>query len=97
MIESDYDLELDRVVKEIIKLPCKRSKNSAQSPAKTVCLQFPDGMKPLATEVADEIEKRTGARIMIWMGTCFGACDTPLGLENLKVDLLVQWGHSPWS
>ena len=84
-VESDYSLELDRVVKEIKKLK-----------AKLVCIQLPDGLKPLATEIADAIEHETRAKVLIWMGTCFGACDTPQGLEKLGVDLLIQWGHTPW-
>ncbi|MFO7710294.1 MAG: diphthamide synthesis protein, partial [Candidatus Woesearchaeota archaeon] len=59
--------------------------------AGSVCIQLPDGLKPHAGTIADELE-RTGAEIFIWFGSCFGACDVP----NLDVDLLIQWGHSPW-
>ena len=85
-IESDYDLEMDRVIREI-----KKSKS------KRVVIQLPDGMKPLATDIAKEIESKTKAKVLIWLGTCFGACDTP-PIEKLKpkVDLLIQWGHSEW-
>jgi len=86
MIESNYNLELDKAVKEI-----KRQK------AKRVCIQLPDGLKPMATEIASELESKTGAKIVIWLGTCFGACDIPQGLEKLGIDLLIQWGHSPWN
>jgi len=82
---NDYNLELDKAVKEIKKQKAKR-----------VCLQLPDGLKPMATEIASELEKRTDAKIIIWLGTCFGACDLPQGLEKLGVDLLIQWGHSAW-
>jgi len=75
-----YDMELGRVAKEI-----KRQR------AKTICIQLPDGLKPKATEIARFLEKETKARVFIWAGSCFGACDVP----NLKVDLLVQWGHTP--
>ena len=78
---ENYNLELERVAKEI-----KKNK------AKTVCIQLPDGLKPEATKIADFLEKETKAKIMIWAGSCFGSCDTP----NLDVDLLVQWGHSSW-
>lgn len=75
-----YDLELERAVKEI-----KKTK------AKSVCIQLPDGLKPKAKEIADRIEKETNAKVLIWLNSCFGACDIP----NLKnVDLLIQWGHS---
>jgi len=84
-IESEYDLELEKVIKEIQK-----------SKAKLVCIQLPDGLKPKATEIASAIEENTSAKVLIWLGSCFGACDVPSGLEKLGVDLLVQWGHTEW-
>jgi 2-(3-amino-3-carboxypropyl)histidine synthase len=84
-MESDYDLELERAIGEI-----KKTK------AKLVCIQLPDGLKQKATEIASELEEKTGAQVMIWLGTCFGACDIPQGLEKLGVDLLIQWGHTEW-
>ena len=80
-----YDLELNRVISEI-----NRQK------AKIVCVQLPDGMKPEAEMIAKEIEGRTGAKVITWAGSCFGACDVPLQAENLGADLLVQFGHSEW-
>lgn len=80
-----YNLELEKAISEIRK-----------SKAKKVCIQLPDGLKPRAREIADELHDKTGAEILIWMGTCFGACDTPLGLERIGVDLLIQWGHTEW-
>ena len=77
-----YDLELNRVIKEI-----KKHK------AKTVCIQLPDGLKPKATEISDFLEKNTKAKIFIYLDSCFGSCDIP----NLKdIDLLIQFGHSKW-
>ena len=81
-MESEYDLELDRAAGEI-----KKSK------AKLVCIQLPDGLKPLAAGIADELEKKTNAKILIWLGSCFGACDVP---DLKEVDLLIQFGHSLW-
>lgn len=80
-----YDLELDKLILEIKKLK-----------AKLVLLQFPDGLKQYATSVVDYLEDKTSATFIIWMGTCYGACDTPVGLENLnpKIDLVIQFGHS---
>ncbi len=85
-IESEYDLEMQKAVDEI-----KKAK------AKIVCIQLPDGLKPKATEIASFLEKETKAKVIIWMGTCFGACDIP-NLDNIspKVDLLIQWGHAVW-
>jgi 2-(3-amino-3-carboxypropyl)histidine synthase len=78
-IEKKYDLELEKVVREI-----KKNK------AKTVLLQFPDGMKPYSTVIAAEIEKRTKVECMVWFGSCFGGCDIP---HVNNVDLVVQFGH----
>ena len=47
-------------------------------------------------EQADALYAKTGATIIIWAGSCYGACDTP-DVTNLGVDLLIQWGHSPWT
>lgn len=84
-LEEKYDLELDRVVKEI-----------KDSKAKIVLLQFPDGLKQYATAVVDYLEEKTKAEFVIYMDTCFGACDTPIGLENFKpkIDLMIQFGHN---
>jgi len=85
MLEN-YDLELDAVQNKI-----KAEK------AKTVCIQLPDGLKPQAGEIAKELQKRTKAKIIIWLGRCWGACDAPLEVNRLGVDLIVQWGHSEWA
>ncbi len=82
-IQKVYDLELERV-----------SDSIKQSKSKRVLIQFADGLKPYATEVADYLEEKTGAEILIWLGSCYGACDIPVGLEALGVDLTVQFGHN---
>lgn len=82
---SDYNLELERVAAQIKKQKAKR-----------VLLQFPEGLKPIATAVADILKEKTNAEIMIWFDSCFGACDTPIGIEKLGVGLVVQFGHSKW-
>lgn len=83
---ENYDFEIERIVKEIKK-----------TRAKLICLQFPEGLKPIAPEITKQIEQKTGCNVLIWLDTCFGACDTPLGLDELKVDMLIQFGHAPWS
>ena len=44
-------------------------------------------------DIQEEIEKNTKATVLIWAGSCFGACDLP-NIKNLGIDLLIQWGHS---
>ena len=80
---STYNLELEKVIARIQEVK-----------AKTVCIQLPDGLKPRAKEIVDQIEKETSARVLVWLGSNFGACDLPLGLERMKVDLLISWGHN---
>jgi len=82
----EYNLEMDSVVKRI-----------KDEKAKTVCVQLPDGLKTQAGEIAQQLETSTDATILIWLGSCFGACDLPLEVEGLGVDLLVQWGHAEWN
>ena len=78
---STYNLELDKAIDAIKK-----------ANAEKVCIQLPDGLKPRAKEIQEKIESETEAIVLIWAGSCFGACDFP----QLDVDLLIQWGHSEW-
>ncbi len=78
----NYNLELEKAIERI-----------KQENAKLVCIQLPDGLKPKAKEIQQELESKTKAKIIIWAGSCFGACDYP-DLGKQGVDLLIQWGHS---
>lgn len=91
--DLEYDLELDRVAREI-----KAKK------AKRVLIQLPDGLKPFASSIAEAIKEKTGAKsrdkpeIFIYFGTCFGACDVPVEeAKSADINLIVQFGHSPWN
>ena len=85
-INEIYDLELDKIIENIKKQKSKK-----------ILLQFPEGMKPYAQEICSYIEDITNASCFIWMGSCFGACDVPFDVEKLKVDLIIQFGHSKWN
>ena len=76
----EYDLELDKAVKEI---------NSIN--AKNVLIQLPDGLKPKATEIIEKLKEKTSANIFIWMQSCWGSCDYQ---EIKNIDLLIQFGHA---
>jgi len=84
-LEEKYNLELGVIVNKINK-----------KKVKLVLLQFPDGLKPYATAVVDYLQENTKAEFLIWFGNCFGACDTPVGLEKIKpkIDLVIQFGHN---
>ena len=77
-----YKIELEKAVDKI-----------KQTEAKTVCIQLPDGMKQYAEDIERDLTKE-GVRVLIWLGSNFGACDIPLGLDRLGVDLLLSWGHN---
>ena len=80
-----FDLELEKVVNEI---------NSKKK--KKVLIQLPDGLKAKAQVIVDKIEKETDASVYVWFGSCFGACDLPLGVNTLGIDLLVGFGHNKY-
>jgi 2-(3-amino-3-carboxypropyl)histidine synthase len=77
-----YELELAKAAEEVI-----------NANATKVLVQLADGLKPRANEIQEYLEKHTKAIVLIWGGTCFGACDIPLETKNLGVDLILQWGH----
>ncbi len=80
-------MELDKVIANI-------KKNNA----KLVLLQFPDGLKPYATAVVDYLVENTKGKVefIIWMDSCFGACDTPVLNKEIEkeIDLMIQFGHN---
>lgn len=81
---SSYELEIDEVIGKI-----------EEFKAKTVGLQFPEGLKVKSIDVARDIEEKTGATVIISADPCYGACDVAdVDMENL-VDLLVHFGHRP--
>lgn len=84
-VELDYDLETDKMLQEI-----KKAK------AKMVLLHLPDGLKPRAAELQRLILKNTGAEVLIWAGSNFGACDLPVDTQRAGVDLIIHFGHSAW-
>ena len=80
-----YDLEKEKVIAEI-----KKNK------AKLVLLHLPDGLKPKAEELQREIKGKTNAKVLIWGGSNFGACDLPIDTERAGVDLIIHFWHSAW-
>lgn len=84
-LNEKYDLELEKIISEIKSKKCK-----------LVLLQFPDGLKPYATAIVDFLESKTKAEFLIWMESCYGACDTPVLPTEIekKIDLMIQFGHN---
>ena len=81
---SMYDMDLDKVIRKI------NSKN-----AKTVGLEFPEGLKMQAVKIAKAIEDETEATVIISGDPCFGACDVSDWKMKGSVDLIVHYGHTP--
>lgn len=81
MYTIDYDGLVDRIV---------------SASASRVMVQLPDGLKSRALEIQRVLSKRTDAEILFWAGSNFGACDLPVGLQQLGVDLLIHLGHTEW-
>ena len=81
-----YDLSLEDLITHI-----------REANAKRVCIQLPDGLKPRAGEIVDAVRKALpNVDILIWAGSNFGACDLPLEVKRLGVDLLIHYGHDAW-
>lgn len=80
---KNFDLEEERIRKEIQRLKVKR-----------VLIQLPEGLKPEGPRLAKIVEK-AGALPMISADPCYGACDiAEAEAESLKVDLIIHYGHS---
>ena len=79
----EFDFDLDKITERINK-----------EKSKLVCIQLADGLKPKAVEIQKYIESKTKARVLIWLGSCFGACDVPMELKELNIELVIQFGHN---
>jgi len=78
-----YDIDLTSAISEI-----KRLK------ARIVALQVPEGLKKRAYQIAEDIENKAGAEVILVAEPCFGACDVPSSLFEM-VEAVVHVGHSP--
>lgn len=81
---SMYNMDLDKVIRKINK-----------KGARTVGLQFPEGLKMQAVKIAKAIESQTPATVIISGDPCFGACDVSDYKMKGSVDLIVHYGHTP--
>lgn len=79
-----HDLETEHVTREI-----------QERGAKRVLIQLPDGLRPRALSLAEELTNLTGAEILLSGDSCYGACDVAVGqAKTLGADLIVHYGHS---
>ena len=82
---NQFDFDLNRII-DIIN----------EKHYKLVGLQFPEGFKREAFNIAGKLEEKTGVSIIISGNPCFGACDIDIVLAS-KVDILFHFGHSMMS
>jgi 2-(3-amino-3-carboxypropyl)histidine synthase len=79
-----YDLEAERVAEEI-----------TRRGAKKVLVQLPDGLRPKAFTLAENLDRLTDAEILLSGDSCYGSCDVALTqAEAVGADLIVHYGHS---
>jgi len=78
-------MELNFEISKIVELVKSRN-------LKSILLQLPDGLKPKADSIIQDIKKECACNIYVWMDSCFGACDVP----KVDVDEIIQIGHAQW-
>jgi len=79
-----YNLETRRAADEINRRGASR-----------VLIQLPDGLRPQALTLAQELGELTNAEILLSGDSCYGACDLATRqADALDADLLVHYGHS---
>ncbi len=77
-----YDFELAKVMHEI-------------SGSKRVGLQFPEGLKEYAMDIASKIRSSTDADVFILCDPTYGGCDLNDRVSaELELDTLVHFGHT---
>lgn len=87
MAYIEYDYKIDDIIDEIDKYD-----------AKNVMLQFPEGLKMDAIDVAEQIEDRkSDVNVIIDADACFGACDLADNKLNGHIDLVIHFAHTSLS
>lgn len=81
--------QIEQMLKELL---------SIKPVPKRILLQVPDGLRRQAPAMAGAIEAGfKEAKVIIWAGTCYGACDLPLNAaQAAKCDLIFHVGHVPF-
>jgi 2-(3-amino-3-carboxypropyl)histidine synthase len=80
-----YSYKLEEAIEEI-----KKNK------PKKVLLHLPDGLKPKAKDIQEQIEAETDSQVFLWAGSCYGACDLPIESQNVGIDMIIHFGHTKW-
>ncbi|MFB6150979.1 MAG: diphthamide synthesis protein, partial [Haloarculaceae archaeon] len=83
--DREWDYELDRIVDAV-----------EERDAKTVGLQFPEGLKRRSPDVTDDLRALLPDDVTVTLSgqPCYGACDLDTELMR-RTDVFVHFGHSP--
>lgn len=83
-LPTNYRFEIDKCVKRI-----------QEKKAKRVALQFPEGLLMFAAPIADILESKTGADMVILGDVTYGACCVDdFSAAALGCDFVIHYGHS---
>jgi len=81
-----FDLELERVINEII-----------DKKANKIFIQLPEGLKQYGLKISEILEQKTEATIYFSSDPCYGGCDLAIKeAKELGCDLIIHFGHSPF-
>ena len=81
-----FDLELERVINDIIDRKVKK-----------VFIQLPEGLKQYGLKMSEILEEKTEATIYFSSDPCYGGCDLAIKeAKELGCDLIIHFGHSPF-
>ena len=79
-----HDFQLEELIQRIQK-----------NDNRLVALQVPEGLKMQALEMMDEIESGSGAKVVLAVDPCYGACDLVHDkMKMMGVELVAHMGHS---
>lgn len=81
---TEYNFEIPKIIKKAKKY----------NPS-IIGLQFPDGLKTHAVDLARQLEKELSVTVIISADPCYGACDVADVKMGGMVDLLIHYGHTP--
>lgn len=82
----DYELDIDKVKKEIKK----------KNPEK-ILIQLPEGLKPISKEIIDKLKENKNLEITLDGETVYGACCIPNEKERNQYDLIIHFGHTKFT
>ena len=104
-LQENYDLELEKVIS---KIKYKKAKlvllqfPDGLKPYTTVIVDYlkektnTENQRFSVSKTSKKRQEVSDVEFLIWFGSCYGACDIPVGLDKIrpKIDLIIQFGHN---